>query len=128
MLEKLLKQFIQESLSNSTFEQFLAISRLFLDLEAVYSGIPFSLANFLGNLSNPIELPPSLRALLNPDAADKEETAVGGPFGGPGGRRKKKRSKWNKKKIKTGRRLLLQQGCILTLASPRRESTEDSAS
>ena len=66
--------------------------------------------------------------MLNPDAADKEEDVGGaGPFGGPGGRREKKRSKWSKKKIKTGRRLLLQQGCILTLASPRRDST-DSAS
>jgi transcriptional adapter 2-beta len=68
----------------------------------------------------------SLRAILDPD--QDEKSGEGGFGSGFGGKRKKKRSKWNKKKIKTGRRLLLQQGCILTLADPpRRESTEDSA-
>ena len=77
----------------------------------------------------------SLKAILDPDHEEKaarEQAALRskpGPFGfGPGGgrRKKTKKSKWSRKKEKTGRRLLLQQGCILTLASPARRDSTDS--
>ncbi len=69
----------------------------------------------------------SLKAILDPEYEEKKASEGGGgvPGGGPG-RRKKKRCKWSKKKLKTGRRLLLQQGCILTLASPARRDSTDS--
>ncbi len=70
----------------------------------------------------------SLKAILDPDHEEKAAAAPGGPFGGPGKRKKTKKSKWSRKKEKTGRRLLLQQGCILTLASPARRESTDSTS
>jgi len=54
------------------------------------------------------------------------------PRGGPGGLgKKKKRAKWARKKLKTGRRLLIQQGATLIVADPigsRRESTDSNFS
>lgn len=72
----------------------------------------------------------SIRAILDPFAEMKsrgEGRAGPAGVGGPG-KKKKKRAKWARKKLKTGRRLLIQQGsCILTIADPkidRRDSTE----
>lgn len=51
------------------------------------------------------------------------------PRVGPGGLgKKKKRAKWARKKLKTGRRLLIQQGATLIVADPRRESTDSNIS
>ena len=64
----------------------------------------------------------SIKAILDPDHEMKEPETTG-----IGGKKKKKRAKWARKKLKTGRRLLIQQGCILTIADPkidRRDSTE----
>ena len=63
----------------------------------------------------------SLRAILGLDPEEKPA-----PVGGVGKNKKAKKSKWARKKLKTGRRLLLQQGCILTLASPKRRDSTDS--
>lgn len=58
----------------------------------------------------------SLAALLHPQAAGGR----GGTAGGPGGRnvrgvgKKKGKQIWSRKKLKTGRRLLLSMGCTLT--------------
>ena len=67
----------------------------------------------------------SLKAILDPEHELRSETQAGGI----GGKKKKKRAKWARKKLKTGRRLLIQQGCILTVADPkdRRESTDDTS-
>jgi len=69
----------------------------------------------------------SLKAILDPDYEEKEASVSSGAIG----RKRKivrKKSKWSRKKEVTGRRLLLQQGCILTLASPaRRDSTDSNA-
>ncbi len=67
----------------------------------------------------------SLKAILDPDYEDK--IAPNG-IGGISKKKKPKKSKWSRKKEKTGRRLLIQQGCILTLASPARRDSTDSAS
>ena len=83
-------------------------------------------------------LPPlgdySLKAILDPSYDETKATQTNGsngaPARGPGGlgksAKKKKRAKWARQKLKTGRRLLIQQGAILTVADPkgRRESTD----
>ena len=82
----------------------------------------------------------SLKAILDP-AYDDVKYGMGpnanitngtSARGGPGGLgKKKKRAKWARKKLKTGRRLLIQQGAILTVADPkgsRRESTDSNLS
>ena len=49
--------------------------------------------------------------------------------GGPGRiGKKKKRAKWARQKLKTGRRLLIQQGATLVVADSRRESTDSNIS
>ncbi len=71
----------------------------------------------------------SLKAILDPDHEEKAAAAAklnGPPF--KARNKKTKKSKWSKKKMKTGRRLLLQKGCILTLASPARRDSTDSTS
>jgi len=71
----------------------------------------------------------SIKAILDPEAEMKATIGRGRETGtGITGKKKKKRAKWARKKLKTGRRLLIQQGsCILTIADPkidRRDSTE----
>eukprot|EP00095_Tigriopus_kingsejongensis_P000175 snap_masked-scaffold487_size158652-processed-gene-0.33 protein:Tk00175 transcript:snap_masked-scaffold487_size158652-processed-gene-0.33-mRNA-1 annotation:"transcriptional adapter 2b isoform x2" len=68
----------------------------------------------------------SLRAILGSHASDKNQQG-GQAYGGVNGTGKKrpKKTLWSRKKMKTGRRLLLQQGCILTLASPARRDSSD---
>lgn len=63
-----------------------------------------------------------LKAILNPEYEDK--TGLPAVFGGANKKRPKK-SLWSRKKLKTGRRLLLQQGCILTMASPVPKDSSD---
>ncbi len=64
-----------------------------------------------------------LKAILNPSY---EEAVNQNLVVGRGIKKKAKKLKWSRKKEKTGRRLLLQQGCILTLASPARRDSTDS--
>ena len=68
----------------------------------------------------------SLKAVLDPFHETKVDSTTGGLIGG---KKKKKRAKWARKKLKTGRRLLIQRGCILTIADPkgRRDSTDDTS-
>lgn len=64
----------------------------------------------------------SLKAILDPNYEDRvsiQPVVLRG-------KKKPKKSKWSRKKEKTGRRLLIQQGCILTLASPARRDSTDS--
>ena len=63
----------------------------------------------------------SLKALLDIDYESKEKTVIKTI------KKRKNKSKWNKKKEKTGRRLLLKAGCILTIADPQGESTDDTS-
>ena len=109
------------------FKRELKVKRL-AKMKMIYGGaIPTPPSRFL-----PAHGDYSLKAILDPEHEEKAAAAAGaagggGPFGGPGKRaRKTKKSKWSKKKMKTGRRLLLQQGCILTLASPARRDSTDS--
>jgi len=78
----------------------------------------------------------SLKAILDP-SYDEIKPGQGAnnnpngntPRGGPGGLgKKKKRAKWARKKLKTGRRLLIQQGATLIVADKRRESTDSNIS
>ena len=64
----------------------------------------------------------SLKAILDLDY-EKKETHFSKTM-----KKRTKKSKWNRKKEKTGRRLLLKHGCILTLADPiRGDSTDDTS-
>ena len=77
----------------------------------------------------------SLKAILDPSydeikaGQNVTNSTNGTPArGGPGGiGKKKKRAKWARKKLKTGRRLLIQQGATLIVAN-RRESTDSNVS
>ena len=77
----------------------------------------------------------SLKAILDPSydeikaGQNVANSTNGTPArGGPGGiGKKKKRAKWARKKLKTGRRLLIQQGATLIVAN-RRESTDSNVS
>ena len=78
----------------------------------------------------------SLKAILDPayneikSGQGASNTTNGNtPRGGPGGLgKKKKRAKWARKKLKTGRRLLIQQGATLIVKDKRRESTDSNNS
>ena len=63
----------------------------------------------------------SLKAILDPDYEKKESNLTKTM------KKRSKKSKWNRKKEKTGRRLLLKHGCILTLADAalRGDSTDE---
>lgn len=69
----------------------------------------------------------SLKAILNPLSTTSTNQGGQTNGGGQSGAVKKrpKKTLWSRKKMKTGRRLLLQQGCILTLASPARRDSSD---
>ncbi len=64
----------------------------------------------------------SIKALLDIDYEAKEREA------GRSMKKKNKKAKWSRKKEKTGRRLLLKHGCILTIADPKREESTDDTS
>ena len=55
----------------------------------------------------------SMKAILDPDYEKKEGNLTKTM------KKRTKKSKWNRKKEKTGRRLLLKHGCILTIADPK---------
>lgn len=64
----------------------------------------------------------SLKALIDLDYEAKEKEL------NKSMKKRAKKAKWSRKKEKTGRRLLLKHGCILTIADPqRRESTDDTS-
>jgi len=52
----------------------------------------------------------SMKALMDIDYEMKEKDVL------KSAKKRNKKSKWNRKKMKTGRRLLIKQGCILTIA------------
>jgi len=52
----------------------------------------------------------SIKALLDIDYEMKEKDCL------KSAKKRNKKSKWNRKKMKTGRRLLMKEGCILTIA------------
>ncbi len=60
----------------------------------------------------------SLKAILDIDYEEKVSALSKGL-------KRKKKSKWNIQKKKTGRRLLLKHGCILTVADPARKDSAD---
>ncbi|CAB4067030.1 TADA2B [Lepeophtheirus salmonis] len=74
----------------------------------------------------PVSKDYSIKAILNPHAhtngGEKRHSVLGTPNGGTK-KKKPKKSKWSRRKEKTGRRLLIQQGCILTVTD-RRDSTD----
>ena len=63
----------------------------------------------------------SIKALTDIDYESKERDA-----GSKSMKKRPKKSKWNRKKMKTGRRLLLKHGCILTIADKalKKDSTD----
>jgi len=77
-----------------------------------------------------------LKAILDPlydeikgGQGANNDTNVNTPRGGIGGiRKKKKRAKWARQKLKTGRRLLIQQGATVIVKDKRRESTDSNVS
>lgn len=64
----------------------------------------------------------SIKAILDPFWEEKQENCV------IAAKKKRKKPKWARKKLKTGRRLLIQQGCILTVADPKGKRGDSSDS